>query len=372
MNLTLERAPALSALSRLVGVVPRASKIPILSNVALTATAEGLLVRATDMDMEAVERIPARVSTPGAITVEASKLYDIVRNSDAGADVSLAWGDDDPRMKVKSGRSNFKIGCLSPESFPTFAVDDLGDELALPAKMLASMLRRVAHTCGPADPLTAMSCVYLKADGGKIEAVGMSHAGVSVATSQGPADASLTVMFPPKLAKRVSDWLSDAEGDAAVATNGRLVRIRHGDSQIVSKLFDGDYFDYGRLLMREHEVSARTDRDALASALRRVRVVADPKYSVRLSLSEGSLTLSVRNDDGTGEGVDEIGAEYDGPETSSLLVPGQLTDALAALSGDIVEIGFALTKTGGNRANQVVVRAPADADYVTNLMQPRA
>lgn len=373
MNLTLERAPALSALARVVGVVERRHTIPILSNVALNADGEALQVRATDLDMEAVESIPAQIATPGQITLPADKLHDIVRNAEAGAQIALSLGSDDPRVKVKSGRSRFSLPALAADAFPTFTADGLESAVTLPAKTLADMLSRVAFAKGQPTPFTAMSCVYLVTQGEEIHAVACSHAGIAFRRETAPAGGAIAAVLPPKLVAHVSRWLADAEGDAVVAASGSLIRIQHGASQITSKVFDGAYFDYGRLLMEAHEVTARTDQDALSAAIRRVLVVADAKtLSVRLTFSEGQVTVATKNDE-SGEGSEELAADYEGPNASFMLVAGQLVEALGSLRGDVVELGFApVVDDRVNQTKQVVIRAPCDAGFVANLMQPRA
>lgn len=374
MDLTLERAQALSALARVVGVVERRHTIPILSNVALNADGEALQVRATDLDMEAVESIPAQIATPGQITLPADKLHDIVRNSEAGAQIALTLGSDDPRVKVKSGRSRFSLPALAADAFPSFITDGLSAPFPMPAKLLADMISRVSWAMDGSDKTTAKGCVYLGTKGDQIHAVATNGKVVALRREPLPEGASLSAILPAKLASQLAKWLGDADGDCLVSSAENLIQVRHAGSTLTAKLFEAPaYFDYARFMEEAHDLTATTDQDALSAALRRVMVVSDDRAgTVRMSFASGALTLMARGDS-AGEGAEEITADYEGPDTAILMNGAQVAAALAALKGDRVEFCFAAASDPKiAKTSLVVIRAPVDPAFVSNIAQMRA
>jgi DNA polymerase-3 subunit beta len=376
MNLTIERAPALSALARVVGVVERRHTILILGNVALSAEAGALHMRATDLDMEAIETVEANVEDFGEITVPADKLHDIVRNAEAGAQISMAMNGDATRVVVKSGRSRFNLPALDAKGFPTFAAADLAGGFTMNAKVLADMLTRVSWAIAQNSPVSPLGQIYLCTTETEIHAVACSSQGIALRREPKPEGADIKAIMPPKFVAQVIKWLSEAEGDARIACSGPLIRIEHAGAILTSKLFDvPQYAPYLDALLETHQAVAVTDQDALSAALRRVLVMADAKVrSVRLSFTEGGLTIQARNDQ-AGEGTDEIACDYTGPDFDFLLTASRISDTLSSLRGDRVDIAFSLDHeqcVKGEDHHKVVIKAPSDPGFVSISMQPRA
>lgn len=371
MRASVERAALLAALSRITGVVERKQTTPILGNVFIEAGEGVLTLRGTDLDMEAIEVVAADVTDCGVTTAPADKLFEIARNADASS-VSLDKSDDDPRLVVKAGRSRFNLPTLAAGDFPRFDASDLGEAWAFNAKLLADMVSRVAFARGDTATLTAFSGIYLQTEPGALKVVACHNSGLAYRTE--PAEgADLSAILLPKATNQIARWLSAVGGDCEIRSSGALVQIRHEGSTLTTKVFDGAYVDYQRVLMAEHEVSARTDREALQAALRRVLIMADGKVrSIKLRFADGSIVLQTR-DTMSGEGADEIAAEYAGPPAEFMLIADKLQAALQSLTGDIVQLAFAPEFVPGqNKSGQVVVTAPCEAGMIVNLMQARA
>lgn len=374
MNLTLERAPALSALARVVGVVERRHTIPILSNVALRAEGGALHLRATDLDMEAIEAIPADVETDGEITIPADKLHDIVRNAEAGAQIALSMDATDPRVKVKSGRSRFQVPAMPSTAFPTFPTDGFDAGFTMPAKVLADMLSRVLPGVAPITTNSALACVFLGTVGDEIHAVGCSSQGLVFRREPRPEGAEIAAILPTKFVGQAVRRLAEADGEVRVRQTGTMIRIEQESSVLTSKLFDAPkYAPYLEVLLDTHEAFARTDQEGLAAAARRVLVMMDAKSNaIRLAFTSGGVSVLARNDQ-AGEGADELFAEYEGPDHSFLLNASRLMETLSALQGETVEIGFSLTGDPKHQDTfKTIIRAPSDPSFVAMLMQPRA
>lgn len=375
MNLTIERAPALAALSRVKAIVPTGGNIEILSNIALKAEGSRLLVRATDLDMEASELIQADITTDGETTLPADKLTEIVRSADPGANIVLTQDDTDPRMRVRSGRSNFRLPALPASSFPTFPAPEGGGSMTMPAKTLADMLSRVApftdRSVDVKKMLYNLSCVYLTTAGDQLHAVAASNAGIALRREPKPEGADFSAILPPNLTARLIGWLDD-DGDVEISRADSLIRFTLGSRTLTSKLFDlTAWVDYGRLMIEEHEAYAKTDRDALMAALRRASILSDGK-TVYVTLRDGEMHIQGRGAANGGDGADEIGCEYDGPERLLKLRPAHALNILGQLHGDIVELGFSLEDREGDQATgKVIIRAPCDENFTAFTMQMR-
>lgn len=387
MNLTFERAPALAAISRAIGAVERKNVIPILSNFALEAKGGRLALRANDTTMEVIETFPAEISQPGEITLLADKFSQIVGSADPGAQITLNLAEDDPRMGVRSGRSSFKVPTLPAADFPTFRGEGLEPPFSFPAKRLANMLARVRWAAVPNQEANLAGCVFLGVVDGELHAVGCGGFGVALAHEPAPEGAYLRAALPMKLVSQLIKWLGDAEGDVKVSAAAftdeeragyvlnRLIRVEHETGQITANLFDErDFFDYRRLLIDGHELTAETDQDALATAIRRVLIMQDKNSSgLHLTFRPGSVTAHLRNSSHIGDGSEEIAADYEGPEVTILLNAKLLQDALDALRGDRVKLAFAeVCRERDVPSVKVLVAAPADPSFTATLAQQRA
>lgn len=377
MNLVVERGPALSALSRLSDIVLRKSTIPILGNLALSASGGSLRLRATDLEMEASETFPADVQTEGDITLPADKLRDIVSNADVGAQISLA--QTDTRVTVRSGRSRFNLPALRADDFPSFKDDDFRPGFAVPARLLADMISRVAWSADRNTDIYLCS-VYLAAVGDELHAVGASNLGIALRREPKPEGAAFKAMLPPKLVSHLIKWLGDSADDVTVSCTdsayeddgpARLIRFERPGSVLTSKLYDARAFvDYLLHFPDARDCTALTDQDALAAGIRRVLVMAEDRVKpITLSFGAGAISVTARGPDAL-EGEDEIAADYSGPEEAFTVTATRASDAIGALRGDRIEIGFQ-PDDGQTDSAKVLVRAPSDPGFVCILMKLR-
>jgi DNA polymerase-3 subunit beta len=277
-------------------------------------------------------------------------------------------------MKVQSGRSRFSLPALPAESFPQFPFDGLDTGFDIPAAQLAEMISRVYWAINPTDRDTIKGVVRLATFEGELHTVGAATAGVALCKARAPEGAQVGVNLPSKVAQHIIRLLGNAEGHAHVSTSESLIQVRHAGSTYTAKLFDmPTYFPYEKNIHEGHEHFAKVARDELSQALKRVMIMLDQRVkTVRLVFAEGQVTVAARNDH-SGDGADEIGAFYEGPEANILLDGPLLTAALAALKGDMVEFGFAPAQVADEyKTGLVIIRAPVDGGFITNVMQPRA
>ncbi|HRJ65442.1 MAG TPA: DNA polymerase III subunit beta, partial [Brevundimonas sp.] len=161
MQLTIERSALLKALGHVQSVVERRNTIPILSNVLLSAGHDKLSFAATDLDMEMVDEAEAQVNVEGQITAPAHTLYEIVRKLPDGAEVSLSYNGDDPRLVVQAGRSKFNLPVLPAGDFPVMSTDTSGTRFTLPKEDLARLIDKTRFAVSTEETRYYLNGLYL-------------------------------------------------------------------------------------------------------------------------------------------------------------------------------------------------------------------
>ncbi len=343
MKFTIERSDALAALARVTGVVSRNSNVPILNNVLIETDGGTIKLRATDLDMEAVTSCPAAIETAGIVTVDATKLKEVVAASAAGSQISFELStDDDPRMVVKSGRSRFKLPVLAADMFPSIPDDSYGATFNIPAEVFGDALTRTVFAVGSDMAMPALHGVFLEIKGKDIVAVATNRYRVSriIGTAPKGSEKMPAIILPTKYVAQIIKALGDT-GDATVSVSKNKVRVVIGGWSLVGKTIDYDYVDYARLVPAEYDNIARVDKDTFAAACRRAAIAGDVDKNgtgIRLAFTSGTLTITGRNHDG--EALDEIEIDYDGADFTVGTGVQYILDAIANVEGDTVSVGF--------------------------------
>jgi len=342
MKLILERSDALSALTRVTGVVARNSNVAILNNVLLTAKNGILTFRATDLDMEATSQCPAAIETEGTLTVDAGKLREVVAASAAGSQISLELStDDDPRMIVKSGRSRFKLPVLAADMFPKIPDDKYEATFDIESEVLSDMLTRTIFAAGSDMSKPALIGTHLTVDGKDLLAVGCS--GRRFATIRYPLPKTAAKMpavtLPTKSVAQVVRLVADTD-TAKISVSKNKFRVQVGGSEIVCKVIDYAYLNYKVGIPTDVPAVALADKQTLVSAVRRALIAGESDsvgVGIRLTFTSGLLAVSGKNP--MEEASDEIEVEYEGPDVSFGLTAPYILDAVANVDGETVEIG---------------------------------
>ncbi len=317
MQVTLERSNLLKALNHVHRVVERRNTIPILSNVLLRAEAGGLMLKATDLDLEIQEKVPAEVGSEGGTTVAAQTLYDIVRKLADGAEVSLETDTEGRTLAVKSGRSNFSLQVLPEVDFPDLTVGEFQVSFHIAGDDLRGLIDRTQFAISTEETRYYLNGIYLHlvtvGDAKMLRAVATD--GHRLAQAQLPAPAGLDTMpgiiVPRKTVGELQKLLDGAEGDVAVEVSDNKIRARIGEVVLTSKLIDGTFPDYVRVIPQGNDKILKVERGAFSDAVDRVSTVASERgRAVKLALADGNLVLSVNNPD-SGTATEELGVDFD-------------------------------------------------------------
>jgi DNA polymerase III subunit beta len=317
MKVTLERAALLRSLSHVHRVVERRTTIPILSNVLLQAQGRLLSLKATDLDLEIAETVAADVAQSGGTTLPAHVLYEIVRKLPDGAQVSLEGGGDNGQLTLRSGRSRFQLQSLPESDFPDLKSDDLTHRFSIAGSELKRLVDKTQFAISTEETRYYLNGIFLhttEVDGHTmLRAVATDGHRLARVETVAPAGLSGMpgVIVPRKAVAELQRLVEDASVDVTVEMSTGKARFTVGDVVLTSKLIDGTFPDYGRVIPTNNEKRLVVDRASFAEAVDRVSTISSERgRAVKLSLAEGKLTLSVNNPD-SGSAVEELEADYD-------------------------------------------------------------
>src|SRR5579862_2249980 len=316
MKLTIERAALLRALGHVQSVVERRNTIPILSNVLLRAEGAKLALSATDMDLEMVSALTAQGAKPGATTVPAHTLYDITRKLREGAQIELETTGEKGLMTLRSGRSTFTLSCLPPEDYPLMAGGELAHNFLLSAADLKRLIDRTRFAISTEETRYYLNGIYLHA--AKSDGVAMLRAvatdGHRLARMELPLPEGAAgmpgVIVPRKCVMELRKLLDEVTEDVTVSLSETKIRFVLGDTVLTSKLIDGTFPDYDRVIPTGNDKIMEVVCKDFAAAVDRVSTISTEKSrAVKLSLERGSLTLSATSPE-NGTASEEIEARY--------------------------------------------------------------
>ena len=350
MKATIERATLLRCLSHVQSVVERRNTIPILSNVLIDASDGGSVrVMATDLDLQVVETMSASsVESPGAITVSAHLLFDIARKLPEGAQVSLETSDN--RMEIKAGRSNFKLPTLPRDDFPVIVEGDLPTSFEVPARVLAEMIDRTRFAISTEETRYYLNGIFLHVtdeDEPVLKAAatdGHRLARFTLARPDG-AEGMPDVIVPRKAVAELRKLLEEAL-DGAVQVDLSASKIRftlggEGGVVLTSKLIDGTFPDYSRVIPTGNDKLLRVDPKLFFEGVDRVATIATEKTrAVKMGLDTDKVTLSVPSPD-NGNAAEELMADYKADGFEIGFNANYLKDILGQFDAEEVELHLA-------------------------------
>ena len=349
MKATIERATLLRCLSHVQSVVERRNTIPILSNVLIEAEGDGLKVMATDLDLQVVEHVEtAGVESEGAVTVSAHLLFDIARKLPEGSQVSLETAEN--RMDVKAGRSRFKLPTLPRDDFPVIVEGDLPTSFALPAKTLAELIDRTRFAISTEETRYYLNGIFLHVsdeDQPVLKAAATDGHRLARFTLPRPAGAEgmPDVIVPRKAVAELRKLLDEKmDGDVQIDLSASKIRFTlggEGGVVLTSKLIDGTFPDYSRVIPTGNDKLLKIDPKSFFSGVDRVATIATEKTrAVKMGLDKDKVTLTVTSPD-NGTASEELAAEYASDGFEIGFNASYLKDILSQIDADEVEIHLA-------------------------------
>ncbi len=316
MKISIERAMLLKAVGQAQSVVERRNTIPILANVLIEAEGNTVSFRATDLDIEVVDRVTAMVERAGSTTVNAVMLHEIVRKLPDGALVVLADDGASGRLTIEAGRSNFSLATLPKEDFPIMASSEYTANFSAPAPVLRRLFDKSKFAISTEETRYYLNGVYMhvaEAEGGRVlrcvATDGHRLARVDADLPSG-ADNLPGVIVPRKTVGELRKLLDDDDAQIAVSVSETKVRFATPGIILTSKVIDGTFPDYARVIPTGNTKKMEVDAREFAQAVDRVATVSSERSrAVKLVLSEDKLVLSVNAPD-AGAAEEELVVAY--------------------------------------------------------------
>jgi len=331
MKFTIERAKLLKTLSHVQSIVEKRNTIPVLSNVRIEAMEDGISFKATDMDTEITEIVDAKTAETGATTAPAHMLYDIVRKLSDGSDVELTFPDEKGQLTIASGRSKFSLSTIGVEDFPVISGDKLPVNFAMGKDELKDVIDRTQF---------------------------------AVSTEKG-AESMAGVIVPRKTVGEIRKLLDDTSTDnITIALSENKIRFTMEDVTLTSKLIDGTYPDYERVIPTDNDKVLELGVQELSSAVDRVSVVAERTRAIKMITNKNHVTITTSSPD-LGSAMEEVEAKYDSESLEIGYNFRYLLDILNEVKGDSVKISFA------DGSSPSVIHDTSDASAIYVLMPMR-
>ncbi len=348
MKLNIEQSALLKSLGHIQTVVEKRNTIPILSNVLLECAEGHLTLAATDLDLAISEQVEADIIEPGGITAPAHTLYDIVRKLPDGAQVELSYDGDSQRLAIRAGRSRFTLSCLPREDFPVMAEGELPHVFDLPAANLKRLIDKTRFAVSTEETRYYLNGIYLHVaedDDGSALLRGVATDGHRLARFDMACPAGLDAMpgviVPRKVVGELRKLVDEFEGDVKVSLSETKIRFVFARVVLTSKLIDGTFPDYSRVIPEGNDKIMEIDSRQFAEAVDRVSTISTEKTrSIKLSLGPDSLKLSVNSPE-QGTAKEEVAASYAGDEMEIGFNSRYLMDILGQIEGDLARVVLA-------------------------------
>ena len=316
MKVTVERAQLLKSLGHVHRVVERRNTIPILGNVLVRAENAQLSLKATDLDLEVTETLAAETATSGSTTVPAHMFYDIVRKLPDGSQIVLESDGERAVLAIRAGRSRFTLQTLPESDFPDLAAGDMTHSFSLAAKDIKGLIDRTQFAISTEETRYYLNGIYLHAAGGPkapvLRAVATDGHRLAQVDLPQPAGAAAMpgVIIPRKTVGEVQRLIEDNESEITIELSQGKIRFTIGRVVLTSKLIDGTFPDYSRVIPQNNDKELVVGKADFAAAVDRVSTISSERgRAVKLALSAGKLVLSVTNPD-SGSATEELEVEY--------------------------------------------------------------
>ena len=364
MKFSAERETILAPLQAVIGVVERRQTMPILANVLVVGRGEQLAITATDLEVELVAKTNVTLQQAGEVTLPGRKLLDIVRALPEKTQVTVSIEGE--RATIRSGKSRFTLATLPASDFPT--VEDIRAQqtLTIAQPALKRLLDKTHFSMAQQDVRYYLNGMLLESDGKSLRTVATD--GHRLAFCESALDSQSTssqqVIVPRKGVLELQRLLGN-EGTVELAIGSNHIRAQIADIRFTSKLIDGRFPEYGRVIPAAPPKKILADRDILRAALQRAAILSNEKYrGIRLAVKTGVLTLQSHNPEQE-EAEEELEIAYTGDEIEIGFNVNYLLDALAAIDVGQVELGL----TDANSSCLVSASSTPQAKYVVMPMR---
>ena len=366
MKLAIDRMNLLRPLSHINSVVERRNTIPILSNVVLKAGSQKLSLTATDMDMDIVTTTTCSISNEGATTIPAHLLFEIVKKLPEGAEVQIQVADG--HAQISSGRSNFKLPTLPIEDFPAINSSDMRVKFSITPPDLRNLIDTTKFAVSMEETRYYLNGIYMHiSDTTNLTAVATDGHRLALSQMKAPSgsESMPSVILPRKAVLELRKLLDDESQEIDMQLSESRAEFSVGDIRLTTKLIDGSFPDYKRVIPTGNDKIISINVDLLSAAVDRVSTIAsDKSRAIKLNIGSGQLVLSATNPDAS-SATETLEIEYEGETIDIGFNARYLMDILTQIKGEVIAIELA------DSGSPSLLRDPEDDANIFVLMPMR-
>jgi DNA polymerase III subunit beta len=338
MKFTITRENLQQGLAAVAATIPTRTTLPVLSNILIEASAEGVQLSGTDLDIAVTLRVPADVEEEGALTVPAKKLQELARELPEHPARITTTGE---RLELVCGKATFRLNGMPRDEFPSFPQVDFESSWRLPTALMSTMIERTSFAVSTEESRPILNGVLWQLADGEMRMVatnGHRLAKLSVPAEAGSAPHA-DLIVPPKALAQVQRLFGGDE-DIEVSRSENHLGFRQGGRRVYTRLIEGPYPNYEQVIPKDNDRIAVADKETLTRALRRMAVVASEQtHRVRMSFGPNTLRLSVETPD-LGEAHEEMEVEYSGEGLDIGFNANYLLEVLRFMPTDEVRLSF--------------------------------
>lgn len=369
IKLTIERSLLLKALSHMQNIVERRQTIPVLANVLIETNGDEVSLRATDNEIEIVEKVPASVEMQGAVTVPAHKLYDIIKRLAEGSQVQITTLEETGQVSIISGRSKFALASLPATNFPSLTKEEMPFSFTMTSTDLADLMNKTGFAVSMEETRYNLNGIYMHEKQGsesKLTAVATDGHRLACAGVKLPegAHGMPGIIIPRKTVNELSKLVAETENDISISLSANQICFTLGDIVLSSRLIDGTYPEYEKVIPTNNDKKLQADAKTLADVIERVSVVSEKSRGIKLSLQTGLIQVFADSAD-EGSAEDEMDAVYDGEPLEIGFNFRYLLDILAQIKSETVQIHLQ------DSVSPVILQDEADHNALYVLMPMR-
>lgn len=364
MNIQINRDTLLKPLSAVTGIVERRHTLPILSNLLLEARQDRLVLTATDLEMQISLSIETAVGGELSTTISAKKLLDICRSLPESADITMATQES--RIQVRAGKSRFNLQTLPAADYPVMSKGQMQTEIKLSQRLLKRLFKQVEFAMAQQDIRYYLNGLLFEVSGNRLNVVGTDGHRLSYTSTELPQEyEKQELILPRKTVIELIKLLDDSEEEVSIETANGQVHFGFGEIRLISKVIDGKFPDYTRVIPVGHKNSFTIERMDILLSMQRASILSNEKYrGIRMVLSNGVLRMISTNSEQE-EAEEELEIAYEGDPLDIGFNVTYMIDVLNNVASDKVVFSFA------DANSSCLVTVPDDNDYKYVVMPMR-
>jgi DNA polymerase-3 subunit beta len=345
MQFQISKSSINKALFNVNGAVEKRNTIPVLLNVKIEAKDGRLNLTATDMDIVIISSAEALIKKEGSTTVPAQLFYDIIRKIPDTADLTIESDEENSSIKISYGKSKFTLPCLDPSEFPILSEGEMTVHFTIKSEEIIKIIDKTKFAIPFDETRFYLNGLFLHSivDGDNIELRGIATDGHRLALASSNAS-SLTsaiagVIIPKKTINEIKK-IAEGNENTEISFSKAKIRVSSGNSIIISKLIDGEFPDYTRVIPKNNDQIVKVDRRSIFDAVDRVSTIAtDKNKSIKLILENSKIILQIKSGD-NGNASEEIEVDFQGETIETGFNSRYFLEILGQINKEKINIHF--------------------------------